>query len=43
MEDRYDLPMKFDLALIPDPPVAGQNIGTWGQGVAMYGAARGHR
>ena len=43
MEDRYDLPMKFDLALIPDPPVAGQNVGTWGQGVAIYGATRGYR
>ena len=43
MEDQYDLPMRFDLALIPDPAVAGQNVGAWGQGVAMYGAARGYR
>ena len=43
MEDQYDLPMRFDPALIPDLAVAGQNVGTWGQGVAMYGAARGYR
>ena len=43
MEDQYDHPMVFDPELIPDPAVAGQNIGAWGQGVAMYGAARGYR
>ena len=43
MEDQYDLPMTFDPDLIPDPAVAGQNVGAWGQGVAMYGAARGYR
>ena len=43
MEDRFDLPMKFDPALIPDLPVAGQNVSAWGQGVAIYGAARGYR
>ena len=43
MEDQYDLPMRFDLELIPDLAVAGQNVGAWGQGVAVYGAAKGYR
>ena len=43
MEDRFDRPMTFDPALIPDPPVAGQNVGAWGQGVAMYGATKGFK
>ena len=43
MEDQYDHPMVFDPALIPDPAVAGQNVGAWGLGVAMYGAARGYK
>ena len=43
MEDQYDLPMTFNPDLIPDLVVAGQNLGAWGQGVAMYGAARGYR
>ena len=43
MEDQYDLPMRFDPELIPDPVVAGQNVGVWGQGVAMYGATRAYR
>ena len=43
MEDLYDLPMVFDPARIPDPAVVGQNVGTWGQGVAVYGAARGYK
>ena len=43
MEDQYDLPMELELARIPDLAVAGQNVGAWGQGVAMYGAARGYR
>ena len=43
MEDQYDHPMEFEPVLIPDPAVAGQNVGTWGQGVAMYGAARGYK
>ena len=35
---------QFDEArILPDPAVAGQNVGAWGQGVAMYGAARGYR
>ena len=43
MEDQFDHPMLFDPALIPDPAVAGQNIGAWGQGVAVYGAAKGFK
>ena len=43
MEGEYDLPMKFDESLIPDSPAAaGENIGEWGYGVAVYSAARGH-
>ena len=35
--------MKFNESLIPDSPAAaGENIGEWGYGVAVYGAARGH-
>ena len=43
MEDQFDRPMLFDPALILDPAVAGQNIGAWGQGVAVYGAAKGYK
>ena len=43
MEDLYDRPMEFNPELIPDPAVAGQNVGAWDQGVAVYGAARGYR
>ena len=43
MEDQYNRPMVFDPELIPDPAVAGQNIGAWGQGVTMYGAAKGYK
>ena len=43
MEDQFNHPMLFDLAQIPDPAVAGQNIGAWGQGVAVYGAAKGYK
>ena len=43
MEDWFDRPMVFDPDLIPDPAVAGQNVGCWGQGVAVYGAARGYK
>ena len=37
MEDQFDRPMLFNPALIMDPAVAGQNVGAWGQGVAVYG------
>ena len=43
MEDQYDRPMLFKPDLIPDPAIAGENIGAWGQGVAVYGAARGYK
>ena len=43
MEDQYDQPMLFEPDLIPDPAVAGEGVGAWGQGVAMYGAAKGHK
>ena len=43
MEDQFDCPMLFDPALIPDPAVAGQNVSAWGQGVAVYGAAKGFK
>ena len=43
MEDQYDQPMLFEPDLIPDPAVAGESVGTWGQCVAVYGAARGHK
>ena len=43
MEDLYDRPMSFDPALIMNLAVAGQNVGAWGQGVAMYGAAKGFK
>ena len=43
MEGEYDLPMRFNESLIPDSPAAaGENIGEWGYGVAVYSAARGH-
>ena len=42
MEGEYDLPMRFDENSIPDSPAAaGQPIGEWGYGVAIFGAARG--
>ena len=44
IEDQYDHPMEFDEAWVPPyPVVAGQGIGTWGEGVAVYGAAKGYR
>ena len=33
MEDQFDRPMVFDPALIPDPAVAGQSVGAWGDRV----------
>ena len=43
MEDQFDRPMVFDPALITDPAVAGQGSSAWGQGVAVYGAAKGYK
>ena len=44
MEDQYDRPMEFDEAwVLPYPVVAGQGISAWGEGVAVYGAAKGYR
>ena len=44
MEDQYDCPMEFDEAQVPPyPVVAGQGIGAWGEGVAVYGVAKGYR
>ena len=43
MEGEYDLPMRFNESLIPDSPAAaGENIGEWGYGVAVYGVAQWH-
>ena len=40
MEGEYDLPMRFDeLKILSAPAAAGQNIGEWGYGVVVYGAA----
>ena len=44
MEDRFDRLMAFDESLVlPNPLVAGQGASAWGEGVAVYGAARGYR
>ena len=43
MEDQFDHPMVFEPDLIPDPAVAGESVSAWGQGVAMYGAAKSHK
>ena len=44
LEDRFDHPMAFDEELVlPNPFVPGQGVSTWGEGIAMYGAARGYR
>ena len=46
MEDRYNIPMWFDPDHIPacaTPAAVGGEVGSWGYGVAMFGAARGHR
>ena len=43
MEPEYDIPMAFDDTWIPSTPAAaGQNIGEWGYGIGVFGAARGH-
>ena len=43
MEDEYDRPMLFKPDLVPDPAVAGESVGAWGQGVDVFGAARGYK
>ena len=44
MEPEFDQPMTFDDSRIPERPVtAGVEIGSWGYGVQVYGAARGHK
>ena len=44
MEEQYYIPMTFNEDQVPSVPfVPGQDIGAWGEGVTVYGAARGHR
>ena len=46
MEDKYGEPMTFDESLIlahVAPMATRAEVGLWGCGVTMYGAARGHR
>ena len=44
MEDWFDAPMLFDHSQVPPMPfMPSQGRGAWGTGVAVYGAARGHR
>ena len=44
MEDQFDVPKIFNEHLVPSVPfVPGQDISAWGEGIAVYGAARGHR
>ena len=46
MEDHYGEPMTFDESRIPAhvaPMAAGTEVGSWGYGVSVYGAAQGHR
>ena len=46
MEDHYREPMMFDESRIlahVAPMVAGTEVGSWGYGVLVYGAAQGHR
>ena len=41
MEDQFDHPMLFEEAqVLPIPLVVGQDVGAWGEGVALYGAAQ---
>ena len=43
MEDQFDIPMIFNEHWVPSVPfVPGQDIGDWGEGVAVYGATRGY-
>ena len=46
MEDQFDVPVQFDLDHIPTnstPTAVGEEVGSWGHGVAVFSAARGHR
>ena len=46
MEDWYDIQMWFDPDHIPantSSAAAEEEVGSWGYGVAVFGAARGHR
>ena len=44
MEDWFDCPMTFNEDRVPPNLfVPGQGVGTWGEGIAVYGAARGYR
>ena len=44
MEDQFDIPMSFkEGRVLPMPFVPGQGVSTWGEGIAVYGAARGQR
>ena len=44
MEDQLDVPMIFDEDQVPPVPfVTGQDISAWDEGIAVHGAARGHR
>ena len=41
MEDEYDRPMLFEPDLVPDPAVAGESVGAWGQGVDVFRGRKG--
>ena len=46
MEDRHGKSMIFNESRIPAhvaPMAAGADVGSWGYGVSVYGAAQGHR
>ena len=44
LEDQFDCLMAFNEALVPPNPfVPGQGVSAWGEGIAMYGAARCYR
>ena len=43
MEPEFDVPMTSDDSRVPNQPTAaGVDVGSWGYGVEVYGAARGH-
>ena len=44
MEDQFDVPMSFKEGWVPPMPfVTRQGVSTWGESIAVYGAARGYR